>query len=96
MCLGSSSRDALTNSNRSTPLSVSRALKRTPIAIIFAGLESLYRAYAGRCILIQGPHKLWSVSLLTTSSSVLWRFLRVLLCSIAYTDFGELTFHALR
>jgi len=41
------------------------------------------------------PDRLWSVCLLTTSSSELWRFPKVLLCSIPDTDFREYPFHAL-
>ena len=57
-------------------------------------MESLYRAYTARRMIIQGPTGCDQSYLLTTSSAEVLRFLRVLLCSILYTDFGELPFYA--
>src|SRR5918998_3048844 len=58
-------------------------------------MDSLYRAYAARCILIQGSINCGQFCLLKTSLPGLWRFPRMLLCSFPYIDFGELHFHAL-
>ena len=58
-------------------------------------IESLYRACTAGYILIQGSIHRGQFSLLTTSSPGVWRFPRLLLGSIRYTDFGEFTFHAL-
>ena len=60
-----------------------------------ACIETLYRAYTARCILIQGSIDSDQFSFLTTSFPGLWPFPRVLLFSIPYTDIGESTFHAL-
>jgi hypothetical protein len=74
----------------------SRAQKRSSVSFVF---WDLYRITVPRLCSALHTHPRsidcgW-FSLPTTSWPAVWRFPRVLLCSISYTDFGESPFYAL-